>query len=85
MMGEFYKSLPDLLQTCGEILSPDLQFVALTAYAVKASPRTLQQALAEMLEGRVSGGQVEAGELGLRESGRGRLLPMAVFARWGAN
>ena len=81
---EFYKLLPDLLQSCGEILSPDLQFVALTAYAVKASPRTLQQALAEMLEERVSGGQVEAGELGLRESGGGRLLPMAVFARWGA-
>ena len=81
---EFYKLLPDLLQTCGEILSQDLQFVALTAYAVKASPRTLQQALAEMLGSHVSRGQLEAGELALRESGGGqRLLPMAVFARWG--
>ena len=81
---EFYKLLPDLLQACGEILSPDVQFVALTAYAVKASPRTLQQALAEMLSPHVSGGHLEAGELALRESGGGRLLPMAVFARWGA-
>lgn len=81
---EFYKLLPDLLQACGEILSPDLQFVALTAYAVKASPRTLQQALAEMLEPHVSSGRLEAGELALRESSGSRLLPMAVFARWGA-
>jgi 23S rRNA (cytosine1962-C5)-methyltransferase len=79
---EFYRLLPDLLGACGGILSPEPQFVALTAYAVKASPHTLAQALAEMLAGRAPGGGMEAGELALRETGGGRLLPMAVFARW---
>lgn len=77
---EFYKLLPSLLAACKEVLSPKPLFVQLTAYAVKASAVTLQQALAEMMGS--YGGQVSAGEMGLLEKSAGRFLSMAIFARW---
>ena len=76
---EFYKLLAQLLQACADILSPQAKFFALTAYSVKASPITLQQAVAELMP---SGGSVEAGEITLQEAGSDRLLPTAIFARW---
>lgn len=79
-MWEFYKLLPKLLHTCREILCPSPIFIALTAYAVKASPITLYHALSEMMQG--IPGQLEAGEIGLIEKSAGRTLATAIFARW---
>jgi 23S rRNA (cytosine1962-C5)-methyltransferase len=76
---EFYKLLAQLLQACGEILSPQASFFALTAYAVKASPITLLQAIAEITP---TDGVLEAGEITLQISDSDRLLPTAIFARW---
>jgi 23S rRNA (cytosine1962-C5)-methyltransferase len=76
---EFYKLLSQLLQACADILSPQAKFFALTAYSVKASPITLQQAVAELMP---AGGNVEAGEITLQEADSDRLLPTAIFARW---
>ena len=76
---EFYKLFAQLLQACAEILSPRAKFFALTAYSVKASPITLQQAVAELMP---PGGSVEAGEITLQEAQTDRLLPTAIFARW---
>ena len=77
---EFYKLIPILLQACREILSPGPCFVALTAYAVKASAITLFNALQEMMQGK--GGKTSAGEIVLQEKSAGRILSMAVYARW---
>ncbi len=77
---EFYKLLPDLLQACQKILSPDALFVQLTAYAVKASAITLFNAVEEMMEAHP--GRTQAGEIGLVESSAGRFLSTAIFARW---
>lgn len=80
---EFYKLLPDLLDTCRKVLSPQAQFVVLTAYAVKASPITLHYAVQEMMSG--YRGFTSAGEVTLMEKSRGRLLSTAIFGRWEAN
>jgi 23S rRNA (cytosine1962-C5)-methyltransferase len=79
---EFYKLLPELLTACGRILAPRPRFLVLTAYAVKASSLTLYNAIAEMMHR--YGGITEAGEVVLQEKSAGRLLSMAIFARWRA-
>ncbi|MCX6054047.1 MAG: class I SAM-dependent methyltransferase [Chloroflexi bacterium] len=77
---EFYKLLPDLLESCRQILSPDPLFIQLTAYAVKASSATLYFAIQEMMA--AFSGTTSAGEIGLTEQSAGRFLSTAVFARW---
>jgi len=77
---EFYKLLPELLQTCRQVLAPQPRFVLLTAYAVKASAFTLYYAIDEVMRGYK--GQCEAGEVLLQEKSAGRLLSMAIFGRW---
>ena len=79
---EFYRLLPQLLEECRMLLSPQPLFIVLTAYAVKASAVTLYQAIAEMTSG--AGGLIEAGELALVEHGAGRMISTAVYARWSA-
>ena len=80
---EVYKSLPELLETCREVLSDTPLFMALTVYAVRASAIHLYYALQETLKGRH--GKLDAGELVMREKSAGRLLSHAVYARWEAS
>lgn len=77
---EVYKSLPDLLQACRQVLSENPLFVVATVYAVKASAIHIGQALQEMMS--KFEGIVENGELVTREQSAGRLLSQAVYARW---
>ncbi|MEW6178454.1 MAG: class I SAM-dependent methyltransferase [Chloroflexota bacterium] len=77
---EFFRLLPDLLEACKQVLSERPVFVILTAYAVKASALTLHYALREMI-GRPEG-EWTCGEVALQEKSAGRLLSMAIFARW---
>jgi 23S rRNA (cytosine1962-C5)-methyltransferase len=77
---EVYKSLPELLRACADLLSPNPMFVILTVYAVKASGVHMGQLLAEMMG--AFPGRLESGELVTRERSAGRLLSQAVFARW---
>ena len=77
---EFYKLIPELLSACRQILSSHPRFILLTAYAVKASALTLHTAVNEMMSG--FSGNLEAGELALKEQSAGRLLSTAIFARW---
>jgi 23S rRNA (cytosine1962-C5)-methyltransferase len=79
---EFYKVLPGLLTACRQIMSPNPQFVVLTAYAVKASALTLYYAMQEMMSG--LRGFTSAGEIVLPETSAGRLLSTAVYGRWEA-
>jgi 23S rRNA (cytosine1962-C5)-methyltransferase len=77
---EAYKSLPELLAACREILSESPLFVVLTVYAVKLPAVHAYQALAEMMQG--LGGTLECGELVTVEKSAGRVLSQAVYARW---
>ena len=79
---EFYKLIPELLSACRKVLSAKPCFILLTAYAVKASALTLHTAVLEMMSN--FKGNVEAGELALKEHSAGRLLSTAIFARWSA-
>jgi 23S rRNA (cytosine1962-C5)-methyltransferase len=77
---EFFKALPALLETCRLLLSDQPLFVVLTAYAIRASALNVYYALREIVSG--LGGSLEAGELALIEQSAGRMLSMALFARW---
>ena len=79
---EVYRSLPEILQACRQILNETPLFVILTVYAVKLPAIHAYTALAEMMQG--FGGSLECGELVTQEKSAGRLLSQAVYARWGA-
>jgi 23S rRNA (cytosine1962-C5)-methyltransferase len=79
---EFFTSLPGLLQDCQKLLSPQPMFIVLTAYAIRASALSIFYPLAELTDG--LGGHLETGELVLEERSAGRVLSMAIFARWAA-
>jgi 23S rRNA (cytosine1962-C5)-methyltransferase len=52
----------------------------LTVYAVRMSALGIGELLAQMTAH--LGGQIECGEMAIREEARGLLLPTAIFARW---
>ena len=81
-MWEIYKSLPEILQACRNVLNESPLFVVLTVYAVKLPAVHACQALAEMMHG--LGGSLQCGELVTKEKSDGSLLSQAVYARWGA-
>ncbi|WP_242097449.1 MULTISPECIES: class I SAM-dependent methyltransferase [unclassified Sphingomonas] len=81
--GELWRleeDLPGLIADCRQLLDADSRFLFLTVYAVRMSAlaigEMLRQAFADMP------GQVECGELGVREEARGLALPTAIWARW---
>jgi 23S rRNA (cytosine1962-C5)-methyltransferase len=77
---EIYKSLPNLLEACRQVLSDKPLFVVVTVYAVQASAIHVGQALEDMMS--KFDGNVESGELVTREQSAVRLLSHAVYARW---
>jgi 23S rRNA (cytosine1962-C5)-methyltransferase len=79
---ECFEMLPRLLEACRVLLSSQPLFVVITAYAIRASALSLYYALAEMMKGK--SGSVEAGELVTVERSAGRVLSMAIYARWGS-
>ena len=81
--GEIWKleeGLPGLIESCRGLLDENSRFCFLTVYAVRMSAlaigELMKQAMADLP------GEVEAGELAVREERRGLLLPTAIFARW---
>ena len=72
--------LEDLLSLTRSVLTDTPLFVIMTIYAVRLSYLSVGQALASHLND--LGGGLEWGEMTLRESARGLLLPTAVYARW---
>ena len=79
--GEVWKledHLPKLAWHCKQILSPTPIFFLINAYTADLSSTALGNLLADIIEH-----EVEWGEIGLKESSRGRTLPAGIFARWG--
>jgi 23S rRNA (cytosine1962-C5)-methyltransferase len=73
--------LPGLIADCARLLDSESRFLFLTVYAVRMSSLAIAGLLAEALG--ALPGQIEHGDLAVREDGEGgRLLPTAIFARW---
>ena len=83
--GEVWKAeeaLSELFTACRAILTPTPLFVAVTAYTIPIPATSLGYMVEDLIA--PNGGNIESGELANKESGRGRLLASAVFARWSA-
>ena len=81
--GEVWRledNLAPLLSDCRKLLDKKSRFLVLTVYAVRMSALAIgelvKQTFADL------GGEVEMGEMAVREEARGLLLPTAIFARW---
>ncbi len=81
--GELWRledHLAPLLADCVRLLDADSRFLVLTVYAVRMSALALGELLSQLVG--TLGGQVECGEMAVREEARDLLLPTAIFARW---
>lgn len=81
--GEVWKleeGLPDLIADCRKLLDAESRFLFLTVYAVRMSALAIGELVRQQFAD--LGGEVECGELAVREEARGLLLPTAIFARW---
>ncbi|MCA1749411.1 MAG: class I SAM-dependent methyltransferase [Parasphingopyxis sp.] len=74
------EDLPGLIGDCAKLLDADSRFLVLTVYAVRMSALAIGELVAQATRHR--GGEVECGEMAVREEARGLLLPTAIFARW---
>lgn len=73
--------LAPLVADCRRLVDADSRFLFLTVYAVRMSSLALGGLLAELFA--ELPGQIEHGDLTVREEGAGgRLMPTAIFARW---
>jgi len=84
--GELWRleeNLAPLLADCRKLLDGDSRFLVLTVYAVRMSALAIGELVRQTLGD--LGGQVEVGEMAVREEARGLLLPTAIFARWSKN
>ena len=84
--GELWRleeNLAPLLADCRKLLDGDSRFLVLTVYAVRMSALAIGELVRQTLGN--LGGQVEVGEMAVREEARGLLLPTAIFARWSKN
>ena len=81
--GEIWRledHLAPLLADCRRLLDEQSRFLVLTVYAVRMSAIAIGELLRQVTAD--LGGQVEAGEMAVREEARSLLLPTAIFARW---
>ncbi len=72
----------ELLELCKQVLSDNPLFVVINGYASGYSPTAYANNLIAMMGDH--SGAIEMGELTIKESGAGRLLPCGIFARWSA-
>lgn len=81
--GEVWKlehDLPDLYNAAVSILSPGAEFMLLNAYTADISSVVLSNLFDRVRANR--GGSLTTGELALKETLSGRLLPNGIFSRW---
>ncbi|WP_157014205.1 class I SAM-dependent rRNA methyltransferase [Mesorhizobium xinjiangense] len=77
---QLFDSLPAMVETSREILTPKPLAVVLTAYSIRASFFAIHALMRDAFAG--MGGKVESGELVIREQSAGRALSTSLFARW---
>lgn len=74
------EDLAGLLANCRQLLDADSRALFLTVYAVRMSALSIGELMRQLFADLP--GQVECGELVVKEEARGLLLPTAIFARW---
>ena len=77
---ELFADLPFLVARCRDILTPNPLAFVLTAYSIRSSFYALHALMRDAFAGR--GGEVQSGELVIREETAGRLLSTSLFSRW---
>lgn len=77
---QMFEHLPDMVEACRSIISPDPLAVILTAYSIRASFFAIHELMRDTFTG--LGGRVDSGELILREKSAGRALSTSLFSRW---
>ncbi|SNZ20581.1 class I SAM-dependent methyltransferase [Cohaesibacter gelatinilyticus] len=77
---QLFEMLPEMLDACRQILSPQAQFFTLTAYAMRASFAAFDELMIEVMTGQ--GGVVETGELMIACENNERRLATSIFSRW---
>ena len=88
---QLFETLPEMLDSCRQILSDQALFMTLTAYAMRASYAAFDELMIEVMTGH--GGIVESGELMIAEEQSGDAVPGQVaragrrlntsfYARW---
>lgn len=81
--GEVWKieeELPELLSACKEILSDKPLFVIFNMYSTELSSISVANLLSDMTHG--LNGNVESGELAIKQENEKKLLPLSIFALW---
>ncbi len=81
--GELWKieeGFLNLFNACQELFSSAPLFFLINGYAAGYSPLAYHNVLLDAKE--KFGGEVESGELALKEDGSGRVLPAGIFSRW---
>lgn len=77
---DFNRDFPKLLTNCQKLMSDSPLFVLANAYAISSSSITLANTLNDYFGS--FGGNIENGELTLKETSGGRLLSTGIWARW---
>lgn len=77
---DFNRDFPKLLTNCQQLLSDTPLFVLVNAYAISSSSITLANTLNDAFKSLL--GNIENGELTLKETSGGRLLSTGIWARW---
>ena len=77
---KFSTSFPKLLALCKEVLSPNPLFIIVNAYAISSSFLILHNTLEQFFPNQP--GNIESGELALKETSAGKLLSTGIFSRW---
>jgi 23S rRNA (cytosine1962-C5)-methyltransferase len=72
--------LTKLVHLCRQLLTPQPLFVIINAYAVSYSSITLHNILSQEMQ--PFNGSTMCGELGLKQSSNGFILPMSIFSIW---
>lgn len=79
---DFNKDFPTLLQNCSLILSGEPLFLLVNAYAISSSSLMLQNVIGDYVKH--LGGEIESGELAIKEKSTDRLLSTGIYGRWSA-
>ncbi len=77
---QLFDHLPEMLDLCRAITSDRPLFVVLTSYAIRASFYAMHEIMQEVFAG--CGGELQSGELILRDEGGKRMLSTSMFSRW---
>ncbi|MGQ2904525.1 MAG: class I SAM-dependent methyltransferase [Neoaquamicrobium sediminum] len=77
---QLFDDLPAMADICREILTPKPLAVVLTAYSIRASFFAIHALMRDIFAG--MGGEVQSGELVIREKSAGRALSTSLFSRW---